>query len=98
MGVGGIGIAIANVQTVWVSDSHKFRDINCDNKEGRYVFVVMRRKDYLTLCEVEVYPSKQKEWDARVGPTATLPGTVKYVKEQTGFRFTKGGEVGLLKL
>ena len=31
------------------------REIACDGLVGRYVFIVQRRADYLTLCEVQVF-------------------------------------------
>ena len=33
--------------------------LNCDgSNHGRYVYVMLRGKDFLTLCEVEVYSKK----------------------------------------
>ena len=33
----------------------KSKQISCSGKAGRFVFVVLRKRDFLTLCEVEVY-------------------------------------------
>ena len=62
-------------------------------REGRFVFVVQKLQNYLTLCEVQVYLVAVKKWSARKGPPGEMPRTVKYSRENKAFLFKSGGEV-----
>jgi len=64
-------VRVGNVVDVWSSaskcgDMHKVDQggmlaINCDGQRGRYVWVVLRKTEALTLCEVRVLTTYGKE-------------------------------------
>jgi len=76
---------------LWSVKQAKSKDVKCQGLPGQYVYVVQRRADYLTLCEVEVYADAMF-WRARSGPKAYVPLGVPYNKNQLAFHFAKGGE------